>query len=270
MSASKVKFGFLLLVVVAISSFATSSFAGSSNIVLCANAKTGALKYSKSGSCSKQESKLSINPNGSIGPVGTIGSTGATGPKGETGSTGITGPKGETGSTGIAGPKGETGSTGPTGADGTSLAWEDANGKRLGVFIDYISRSFLHNGVVYVLNPAVTNDYSGMWSPVFYTNALCTIPKGRLGVALKQDVFYTTVADDWTATPQAWWKPTGVYRTMNAGDTLYVYSTEGDCTLFTVQAAPAVDSWRDKQYSEVESFVGAPPSYVAPVQLVQN
>ena len=261
MSASKVKFGFLLLVVVAISSFATSSFAGSSNIVLCANVKTGALKYSKSGSCSKQESKLSINPNGSIGPVGTIGSTGATGPKGETGSTGATGPKGETGS---------TGSTGPTGADGTSLAWEDANGKRLGVFIDYISRSFLHNGVVYILNPAVTNDYSGMWSPVFYTNALCTIPKGRLGVALKQEVFYTTVADDWTATPQAWWKPTGVYRTINAGDTLYVYSTEGDCTLFTVQAAPAVDSWRGKQYSEVESFVGAPPSYVAPVQLVQN
>jgi hypothetical protein len=109
-----------------------------------------------------------------------------------------------------------------------------------------------------------------MWSPVFYSNALCTIPKGRLGVTLKQDVFYSTVADDWTAAPQGWWKPTGVYRTLNAGDTLYVYSTEGNCMLFTVQNAPTVDVWRGQQYSEVESYVAAPPSYVAPVQLVQN
>lgn len=75
----KIKFGFLLVVVVAISSFTTSIYAGSSEIVLCANVKTGSLRYSKGGSCSKQESRLSINPNGALGPAGPAGPAGANG-----------------------------------------------------------------------------------------------------------------------------------------------------------------------------------------------
>ena len=72
-SNQRLKIGALLVVAVATASFATSIRAGSSDIVLCANKKTGALRYSKGGSCSKLESILSISPNGEVGPAGPSG-----------------------------------------------------------------------------------------------------------------------------------------------------------------------------------------------------
>lgn len=57
-------------------------------ITACANKKTGAMRFSKSGSCNrKTENVVSWNASGVAGPAGPIG---ATGPKGETGPPGST------------------------------------------------------------------------------------------------------------------------------------------------------------------------------------
>ena len=119
----KLKLGFLLVAAIAATSFASTIRAGSPDIVLCANKKSGVLRYSKSGSCSKQESLLSINPNGEVGPAGPAGPVGPAGPAGASGSDGGgggSGPAGATGPAGPAGPAGAAGSTGSTGATGPS------------------------------------------------------------------------------------------------------------------------------------------------------
>ncbi len=51
----------------------------SSKIVACANKKTGAMRYSSSGKCTKTETKVSWNLAGTNGTAGAKGETGATG-----------------------------------------------------------------------------------------------------------------------------------------------------------------------------------------------
>ena len=253
----KLKLGFLLVAAIVATSFASTIRAGRPDIVLCANKNTGALRYAKSGSCSKQESLLSINPNGEVGPAGPAGAVG---------------PKGADGASGSDGGNGANGSTGPQGPAGLSWKWVDANGNQLGEFIDYVFGLFMHNGIIYDFNPLISNDYSDEYAVLLYTDAACTIPKGRLQRQSTQDTSFTAPGNNPDATPRSWWRPTGVYRTISGGDSFYRFDDfpGGSCVLYTVQNAPTSDIFRGATYSEVAAYSGVPPAYTAPVLLSRN
>ena len=76
---------------VVVASVALGSVAGSfisvsaapTSVVVCASKSTGALRYSKAGTCRTTETKLTL---GQQGPTGPAGATGATGPAGAAGS----------------------------------------------------------------------------------------------------------------------------------------------------------------------------------------
>jgi hypothetical protein len=256
-SNQKFKIGIFMVVAVATASFASSIRAGSPDIVLCANKKTGALRYSKGGTCTKLETKLSVNPNGEVGPAGPAGAVG---------------PKGADGANGSDGGNGSNGSTGPQGPAGPSWKWVDANGNQLGEFIDYELRLFMHNGIIYGFNTLTSNDYSGEFASFLYTDSACTTPKGSTGRLTTQDAVYTAPGNDPDATPRVWWRATGVYRTFSGGDSFYRFNDfpGGSCTLYTVQNAPASDVFRGATYSEVAIYSGSPPVYTAPVLLSRN
>jgi len=257
-SSGKLKLGFLLVVVVSMTSLASTIRAGSSDIVLCANKKSGVLRYSKSGKCKNRlEATLTINPNGQVGPAGPAGPAG---------------PVGQTGASGSDGGNGANGSTGPQGPAGPSWKWVDANGNQLGEFIDYASRLFMHNGIIYGFNSLTSNDYSGDFASLLYTDSACTTPKGSTGRLTTQDAVYTAPGNDPDATPRVWWRATGVYRTISGGDSFYRFNDfpGGSCTLYTVQSAPASDVFRGATYSEVAIYLGSPPTYVAPVTISRN
>jgi hypothetical protein len=75
---------------VVVASVALGSVAGSfisvsaspTSVVVCASKSTGALRYSKAGTCRTTETKLTL---GQQGPTGPAGATGATGPAGAAG-----------------------------------------------------------------------------------------------------------------------------------------------------------------------------------------
>ena len=75
---------------VVVASVALGSVAGSfisvsaspTSVVACASKSTGALRYSKAGTCRTTETKLTL---GQQGPTGPAGATGATGPAGAAG-----------------------------------------------------------------------------------------------------------------------------------------------------------------------------------------
>jgi hypothetical protein len=249
-----------LVVAIAVGSFATNIYAGSSKIVLCANKKTGALRYSKGGTCTKLESTLSINPNGEVGPVGPAGPVGAAGPKGADGANGSDG------------GNGSNGSTGPQGPAGPGWKWVDANGNQLGEFIDYQHKTFMYNGAIYTFNALISNDYSNDYGNFLYTDASCTTPKGLLFGSYSQQVVYSAPANNPDATPRVWWQTTNVTGTLAGGDSFYKFNsyTGGTCTLITVQNAPASDTYRGDTYVEVVNYSGSPPTYTAPVRLVHN
>ena len=86
-------------------------------VTVCADKKSNMLRYAKSGTCVKSETKVVLNQTGSDGKTGDTGDTGDTGAKGDTGAAGA---KGATGATGAKGDTGDTGAKGDTGAAGTS------------------------------------------------------------------------------------------------------------------------------------------------------
>ena len=248
---------FLLVAVFAVTSFATSIRAGSPDIVLCANKKTGALRYSKGGTCTKLESTLSINPNGEVGPAGPAGAVG---------------PKGADGASGSDGGNGLNGSTGPQGPAGLSWKWVDANGNQLGEFLDYSDSKFVYNNAIYGFNPSTSNDYSSNHARFMYVDAGCTIPLGTFFVSLgAQNVVYTSPGNDANASPRVWWRATGVTGTLSGGVTFYRFvGYPGSCTSYTVKDAPTLDSYRGFSYQEVAVYSGGPPMYVAPVLIARN
>ena len=79
---------------VVVASVALGSVAGSfisvsaapTSVVVCASKSTGALRYSKAGSCQATETKLTLGQQGPTGATGTTGATGATGATGPAGS----------------------------------------------------------------------------------------------------------------------------------------------------------------------------------------
>ena len=253
-SNQKFKIGILLVVAVATASFASSIRAGSPDIVLCANKKTGALRYSKGGTCTKLESTLSINPNGEVGPVGPAGAAG---------------PRGADGASGSGGGNGSNGSTGPQGPAGPSWKWVDANGNQIGEFIDYSFPKFMFNGMIYQFNPQLSNSYSLSYGNFIFIDSACTTPKGSFTILDSQQAVFTTPGNDPNGAPRVWWRATGVTGTLAGGDTFYRFNDipGGTCVPHTVQNSPTSDFYRGTKYYEVVVYSGVPPAYTAPVLL---
>lgn len=79
------------------------------SVVVCSAKSSGALRYSKDGSCGATETKLTLNSQGTTGVAGAAGLAGTTGVAGAKGATGATG---ATGSAGVAGAAGTAGASG--------------------------------------------------------------------------------------------------------------------------------------------------------------
>jgi hypothetical protein len=219
-----------------------------STINLCADKKSGSLRYSKNANCRSSENKLEIDPNGEVGQTGPQGPAGP------------------------AGSDGSSGQTGPQGPAGSNLKWIDANGNQLGDFVDYRFPMFLYNGIVYNFSPLISNGYTGNYGNFLYTDASCTNPMGATGVLSTQVAVYSTSGNLLEATPRFWWRSTGVTRTIVAGDSFYRFNDfpGGACVFYTVQNAPISDVFRGSTVTEVAVYSGIPPSYVSPVILVQG
>ncbi len=97
-------------------------------VTVCADKKSNMLRYAKSGTCVKSETKVLLNQSGSDGKTGDTGDTGAkgdTGAAGAKGATGATGAKGDTGDTGAKGDTGAAGTSSPTGFTARSVCGSD-------------------------------------------------------------------------------------------------------------------------------------------------
>jgi hypothetical protein len=237
----------VVITAVSVGAVTFANAAGDVTLKACANKTTGAMRYISKGSCKKTETSLTWSQ---MGPQGLPG---------------VAGPAGSAGINGAAGMNGSDGSIGPA---GPNLKWVDANGNQLGEFLDHNPPQFLYNGVLYYFNAKMSNDYSVNSGSLIYSDEACTIPKGVYSHLTTQEVFYTTIADVRDAALQYWWRPTGVYKTISAGETLYGFSN-GLCTSSTVPAAPASSLYRGATLSEVAIYSGRPPSYIAPV-LIAN
>ena len=107
-------FGLLLSQVVLVS----SSFAASSNMLLCKSNKNAIVARAK---CRKGEKRLALSDFATAASDAVVGVKGAQGPVGATGNDGPQGPAGPEGSTGpqgVQGPQGPQGAIGPIGDPG--------------------------------------------------------------------------------------------------------------------------------------------------------
>jgi len=150
--------------------------------------------------------------SGAKGDVGAPGADGARGPQGDVGPAGPQGPKGDAGPAGPKGDTGDRGPQGPAGADGsdaTRLGVLDANGTRLGDYLDTSSTgdvSFLTSaGRIYQVNMG-TGAYNIPTQQIWYETSDCSGP-GYV----------------WTSywSPQT---PLAKSGTANAGDPIYLPS----------------------------------------------
>ncbi len=157
----------------------------SSKIVACANKKTGAMRYSKSATCSKNETKVSWNLAGTNGTNGTNGTAGTAGAKGETGTTGT---KGETGTTGTNGTNATLAITQQSVCDGTddgAVADEvckvgmNGPGGGLIFFVDYNNEYATYDYLEAAPTDGVfaSSATTGLWATTA-TNCGATAPQG--------------------------------------------------------------------------------------------
>lgn len=94
-------------------------------VTLCANKKTGVIRYLKSSKCGRSETRLDVNQSGQIGATGVAGPRGEVGPTGAAGAKGDTGAQGPKGDVGPRGEPGPAGSTSPTGFTARSVCGAD-------------------------------------------------------------------------------------------------------------------------------------------------
>jgi hypothetical protein len=85
-------------------------------VTVCADKKTGMLRYAKNGRCAKTETKVLLNQ------TGVAGATGAKGETGTAGANGTNGAKGADGAPGVDGAPGADGVNGVNGAAGSSFS----------------------------------------------------------------------------------------------------------------------------------------------------
>ncbi len=94
---------FVVVVVAAVVASGVGAFvvasASDTAVVVCSG-KAGVLRYSKGGTCTASETKMTLNEQGATGATGAKGATGATGAAGVAGSAGAAGVAGSAGAAG--------------------------------------------------------------------------------------------------------------------------------------------------------------------------
>ena len=125
------------------------------SVTVCANKKTGVMRYISKGSCNKKtETSLSWNQ---MGPQGLSGSAGTNG---------TAGAKGDTGAAGTAGAKGDIGAGGTNGTNGTSGALTNSQVKNIcgtnGTTACVVGQQGPGGGIVF-MTPSTLGNTSGLF-----------------------------------------------------------------------------------------------------------
>jgi hypothetical protein len=238
----KIHLIFIAFGLIAVTSFSSALNARGSTVTLCANTKSGALRYIKSGNCKSSENKLEIDQNGEVGQTGPQGPAGP------------------------AGPAGADGSNGADGSSALSFFLQDSVGAK---FI-WTGQYILWNGFAwnYGWDPNNQSQIAG-GAAYYYLDASCSTPifpgsgwAKNVGV---QSAVITTSDLSYTGTIQSGWKrkgpllaidPSAVYYRLQSG----VCNPQSGTTLMS--GALIVD------YYEAEPMPW--PVIVPPVSLVQG
>jgi hypothetical protein len=126
-----------------------------STVTLCANKKTGALRYIKNGSCRSSENRIELDQNGEVGQ---------TGPQG---------PQGPQGPAGPAGSDGANGANGANGSNASSVMLQDATGAK---FV-WVPNHIYWNGYFWPFQSPLRGGNSYDESlPSYYIDSACTRP----------------------------------------------------------------------------------------------
>ena len=178
-----------------------------STVTLCANKKSGALRYSKNGNCNSSENKLEIDPNGEVGQAGPQGAQGPAGPVGPAGP---------------AGADGANGTNGANGSNASSVMLQDATGAKFVWVPNYV----LWNGMMWSFSPSVETSSSYISAlPFYYLDSACTQPMyPASGWAQKdgaQKAFVTTSNRTVTGQILSGWRRTGSLLSIQRTSTYY-------------------------------------------------
>jgi len=209
--------------------------ASTKSVTVCADKKTNVLRYAKSGSCLKTETKITLNQTGATGATGPIGSPGASGPAGATGPAGPAGAAGAVGAAGAAGSSfaaqrvcGSNGTTlcavGVQGPGGGTVFYVDTEGKFPG--FDYLEAApdDASTGVEWATTTAKCgSEQSTSCRSSYVTTSgeslkFIALGTGRAGTAeiiarhnvdnVSKSLYAAGVADSYsTASASDWWLP---------------------------------------------------------------
>ncbi len=142
------------LVIASVSATSVLNARGST-VTLCANKKSGALRYLKNGDCRSSENRIELDQNGEVGQ---------TGPQG---------PQGPQGPAGPAGADGANGANGTNGSNASSIMLQDATGAKFVWVPNYI----LWNGMMWSFSSSVETSLSYISAlPFYYLDSACTQP----------------------------------------------------------------------------------------------
>ena len=235
----------ILLIVGVISATSCSSalYARGSTVTLCANKKSGALRYIKSGNCRSSENKLEIDQNGELGQMG---------------------PQGQQGPAGPAGPAGSDGANGANGLNASSVMLQDATGAKFVWVPNYI----FWNGMMWPFVSSIQGSNSYINSmPYYYIDAACTQPiyptTGMVRVDGPQVALITT--SDRTVNGQILhgWKQTGTLQAIQRASSYYHW---GGASCVAESGTLLIDGDRVTNYYAAETI--AWPVIVSPTTFV--
>ena len=236
----RVRLVLLIVGVITVTSFSSALYARGSTVTLCANKKSGALRYIKSGNCRSSENKLEIDQNGELGQ---------------------TGPQGQQGPAGPAGPAGADGSNG---ANASSVLLQDATGAKFVWVPNYI----FWNGMMWPFVSSIQGSNSYINSmPYYYIDSACTQPiyptSGMVRVDGPQVALITT--SDRTVNGQILhgWKQTGTLQTIQRASSHY---HSGGSSCVAESGALLIDGDRVTNYYAAEAI--AWPVIVSPTTFV--
>lgn len=242
---NKARFAVVAALVFSAVSVSSALYARGSTINLCANKKTGALRYLKNGSCSNSENKLELDPNGEVGQTGPQGLQGAQGP---------------------AGPAGSDGANGANGSNASSVMLQDATGAKFVWVPGYI----FWNGMLWPFQAAFDSPNSYINAlPYYYIDSACTEPffpaSGWAQMDGPQVVRVTTSDNTVNGQILHGWKKTGSLLSIQRASNYYHWGFPG-CV--AESGTILIDGDRITTYFAAEPI--AWPVIVNPTLLVQG
>jgi hypothetical protein len=194
----KIHLIFIAIGLIAVTSYSSALYARGSTVTLCANKKSGALRYIKSGNCKSSENKIELDQNGEVGQTGPQGPAGP------------------------AGPAGSDGSNGANGSNASSVMLQDATGAKFVWVPNYI----LWNGMMWSFSQSVETSVSYISAlPYYYLDSACRVPIYPANSWAKTDglqkAFVTT--SDHTVNGQilSGWRRTGSLLSIQRTSTYY-------------------------------------------------